>query len=313
MISKWIIKAVVQKGISYLPASRKINHFFQKHVTGGVLLSDEHFTLKIGHARDHFGYLTEIMGEQKERTILELGTGWYPVIPILFYLTSMGRVISVDIQQWMTRKTQQDTIVKFKHWKDSGLLDDLWEEIIPMRWDLLMDVLNKPDNYNQEDINRLIALTPLVADARNLSLLKESVDFICSNNTFEHIPREILRDILVEFKRVLHPHGLMSHFIDMSDHFAHFDSRITIYNFLQFSKKNWDLLDNSIQPQNRLRFRDYLDMYHQTGLPVTREVIREGSLTELEKVKVHPEFSTYSPQELAISHAYIITRGTAPS
>jgi len=313
MISKWIIKAVVQKGISYLPASRKINYFFQKYVTGGVHLSDEHFALKIGHARDHLGYLREIKGEQKERTILELGTGWYPVIPILFYLTSMGRVISVDIQQWMTRKTQQDTILKFKHWKDSGLLDDLREVIIPIRWELLMDVLIKPDNYNKEDINRLIALTPLVADARNLSLQKESVDFICSNNTFEHIPQEILRDILVEFKRVLHPNGLMSHFIDMSDHFAHFDSRITIYNFLQFSKKNWGLLDNSIQPQNRLRFRDYLDMYHQTGLHVTREEIREGSLLELERVKVHPEFSTYSPQELAISHAYIITRGTAPS
>ena len=72
----------------------------------------------------------------------------------------------------------------------------------------------------------------------SLSLQKESVDFICSNNTFEHIPQEILRDILVEFKRVLHPNGLMSHFIDMSDHFAHFDSRITIYNFLQIQQKN---------------------------------------------------------------------------
>jgi len=309
-MSKWIIKAIVQKAISYLPGSGKINYFFQKHVTRGVLLSDEHFELKIGHARDHFSYLTELAGAQKERTILELGTGWYPVVPILFYLTSLGRVISVDIEQWMTRQTQQDTIRKFKQWKESGLLENLLEVIVPERWEQLMEVLDKPENYSKEEVDRLIGLTPLVADARKLSLKNESVDFICSNNTFEHIPHEILQDILVEFKRVLHPNGMMSHFIDMSDHFAHFDSRICIYNFLKFSKKTWAILDNTIQPQNRLRYRDYLDMYLQLGLPVSQEEIREGSLQELEKVKVHPEFANYSEQELAISHAYIITLKT---
>ena len=308
MMSRWIIKAFVQKGISYLPASRKINYFFQKNVTGGVHLSNEHFALKIGHARDHYGYLLENKAEKKERFILELGTGWYPVVPILFYLTSSGRVTSVDIQQWMTRQTQQLTILKFRQWKESGLLDDLLDEIDPGRWTLLMDVLSKPEKYSREDINRLIGFIPLVADARKLSLQSGSVDFICSNNTFEHIHREILADILVEFKRVLHPGGSMSHFIDMSDHFAHFDPGITIYNFLKFSEKTWKILDNSIQPQNRLRHRDYLEMYHQAGLPVSHEEIREGSIQELEKVKVHGEFSAYSLPELAISHSYIITR-----
>jgi len=308
MISKWMIKALVQKGISFLPASRKINYFFQKNVTRGVILDDEHFGLKIGHARDHFNYFMEGHPAKKGVTVLELGTGWYPVIPILFYLTGLGRVISVDIQQWMTRKTQQDTILKYREWKQKGLLEDLEQEIDPDRWSVLMDVLDHPDLYKQEAVNRLIGLTPLVADARHLDLENHSVDFICSNNTFEHIPTSILGEILTEFKRVLHPDGVMSHFIDMSDHFAHFDTRICIYNFLKFSKRTWKALDNSIQPQNRLRYRDYLDMYHEAGLTVSQEEIREGSLEELGKVKVHPEFSGYSPGELAISHAYIISR-----
>lgn len=308
MMSRWIIKAFVQKGISFLPASRRINYFFQKNVTGGVHLSDEHFALKIGHARDHYGYLREASSEKKERSILELGTGWYPIVPILFYLTSAGRVTSVDIQQWMTRETQQLTILKFRQWKESGLMDDLLESIDPGRWDQLMHVLHSPEKFSKEDINQLLGFSPLVADARKLSMPDGSVDFICSNNTFEHIPGEILADILVEFKRVLHPAGSMSHFIDMSDHFAHFDPRITIYNFLKFSEKAWRLMDNSIQPQNRLRHRDYLEMYRQIGLPVSHEEIRPGKLQELKRVKVHPEFSDYSETELAISHSYIISR-----
>ena len=308
MISKWIIKALVQKSISFLPASQKINYFFQKNVTGGVILGDEHFGLKIGHARDHFNYFKDSGVRNKDLTVLELGTGWYPVIPILFYLTGLGRVISVDIQQWMNRKTQQDTILKYRDWKQRGLLKDLEPEIEPERWNLLMDVLDHPEDYDQAGVNHLIGLTPRVLDARHLDLEDGSVDFICSNNTFEHIHSTVLKEILAEFKRILHPHGMMSHFIDMSDHFAHFDKRISIYNFLKFSEQAWKLIDNNIQPQNRLRYRDYLDMYHRLGLPVSQEEIRKGSLEELSRVKVHSEFSDYSPDELAISHAYIITR-----
>lgn len=308
-MAKWILKAVVQKGISYLPAATKINYFFQKNVTGGVHLSDEYFGLKIGHALDHFRFMREYSPAKQEKCILELGTGWYPVIPILFYLTTPGRVISVDIQEWMTRQTQQDTILKFRQWKESGKLENFQKHIIPERWKKLMDVGLKPEAYSKEDINSMIGLSPLLADARQLSLPDVSVDFICSNNTFEHIPEGILSEILLEFKRVLHPAGLMSHFIDMSDHFAHFDSSISIYNFLKFSKKTWNILDNSIQPQNRLRQRDYLEMYQRAALPVDHEEIREGDLRSLEKIRVHPEFSGYTPKELAISHSYIITCG----
>ena len=307
MLSKWIIKAVVQKAISYLPLSGRINYFFQRYVTGGVLLTDEHFGLKLQHARDHLLNLHSHGSPGKEQSILELGTGWYPVVPVFFFLTSTGKVTSIDIQQWMTRKTQLLTLLKFKQWRKRGMLDELLPDIDQSRWDLLMKVVNEPEGYDREQINDLIGLTPMLQDARNLDLESGSIDFICSNNTFEHIPEAVLRDILKEFKRLLKPSGVMSHFIDMSDHFAHFDSRITIYNFLKFSRKRWRLIDNRIQPQNRLRFRDYIALYRETGLPVSGEIIRPGDQQEVEGLNVHPEFSGYSPQELAISHAYVIT------
>jgi len=251
-------------------------------------------------------------GKKQDRSILELGTGWYPVIPILFFLTSSGRVTSVDIQQWMTRQTQLETIRKFQEWRERGLLKDLEDTIDQERWKQLTDLLYT-DKADMEEINRIIGLTPIVGDARKLPLGDDQVDFICSNNTFEHIPGEILKDILLEFKRVLYPTGVMSHFIDMSDHFAHFDSHITIYNFLKFSSRTWGILDNSIQPQNRMRYRDYLEMYQEIGFPVNREEIRKGNIEDLNRIKVHPEFSGYSQEELAISHAYIITQETTPS
>lgn len=308
MISRWIIKAFVQKTISYLPGSSKLNLFFQKHVTGGVYLTDEHFSMKLGHAKEHYEAFRTLSVPQSERTILELGTGWYPVVPLLFYLTASGEVISVDIQSWMSVGTQLTAIRKMKEWKERGLMEDLLPFIIPERWERLMEVVDTPSLQDMALINRTIGLTPLVHDARNLDIEKGTVDFICSNNTFEHIPAPLLKEILLEFKRVIRPGGVMSHFIDMSDHFAHFDPRITIYNFLKFSRKRWEILDNRIQPQNRLRFRDYLEIFRELGVPVSETDVRAGEPEKLGSVRIHREFSGYTREELAISHATIISR-----
>lgn len=130
---------------------------------------------------------------------------------------------------------------------------------------------------------------------------------MCSNNTFEHIPKIILIDILKEFKRLLKADGVMSHFIDLSDHFAHFDTSITTYNFLKFSEKQWDLIDNSIQPQNRMRWADYKKMYADLNIAIKIEETRPGDLAALNTITVDKGFAHLSKVELAISHGYLVS------
>ena len=307
MKGKWIIKALVQKTISFLPWSHRINTFFQKHITGGFYLDDAHFSQKLQHAREHLDYLHAHGRPDPSCRILELGTGWYPVVPILFYLTGAGEVSSIDIRPWMTRDTQQNTILKYKEWKQRGLLQDVWPLVDRQRWDQLMQVAEHPEQYSRSELNRLMGLHPLLQDARKLDLPQHSMDFICSNNTFEHIPEAILQDILLEFKRVLKPGGLMSHFIDMSDHFAHSDTHITIYNFLRFSRLAWKLMDNSIQPQNRMRLRDYRELYARLDIPSRELSVRPGDLDALDSIHIHQEFAAYSREELAVSHATMLS------
>jgi hypothetical protein len=52
-MKKWILKAIVQKTISYMPFSSSINYVFQKYVTKGVYLTDEYFYDRLGHAKAH--------------------------------------------------------------------------------------------------------------------------------------------------------------------------------------------------------------------------------------------------------------------
>jgi hypothetical protein len=114
---KWIFKAIVQKTISYLPYPQKLNLFFQKYVTKGIELSDDYFGMKLQHAVDHYHYLRKYHSMNQPLTILELGTGWYPIVPIVFFLTGCGEVTSIDIQNWITRDNQIRTIRKFLEWR----------------------------------------------------------------------------------------------------------------------------------------------------------------------------------------------------
>lgn len=301
---KWILKAIIQKIISWLPASQKINFLFQKYVTKGVRLSDQYFSDKYTSVVDHLTYYKKYKG-QEDFKVLELGSGWYPVVPIALFLSGAKEIVSFDISPLMNKEGVILTIEKYLNWHKSGKLKSLEPFIVESRLNELENIDLK--NITAEKLLASIHLSLKVKDARTTEEASDSFDLICSNNTFEHIYPEILEPILVEFQRILKRGGLMSHFIDMSDHFAHLDKSINIYNFLRYSKKQWSWIDNTVQPQNRWRLKDYLLLYRKNRIKVIHQDLRLGNTKEVESVPVHADFSIYGLEDLAVSHAYLVS------
>ncbi len=308
MIRKWKLKAIVQKTISYLPYKEKVNYLFQKNITKGVQLTDEYFENKITHAQDHFKFLKKYKTTSSKTQVLELGTGWYPIIPLAFFLSDLDNIISIDLQSWLTKKHCITTFLKFKEWKESGRLNDYLNNINEERWQLIESIIINNEQISLDEILNKIHLKIIIGDARKLDFDNETFDFICSNNTFEHIYKNVLIDIIKEFQRVLKTNGLMSHFIDMTDHFCHFDNKINEYHFLKYSHQKWTIIDNNIQPQNRMRFKDYIQIYEKLNIPIIHTEVRKGSLERLRQITIYKEFEGYSEQELAITHGYIISK-----
>ncbi len=309
MLRNWKLKAIVQKIISYLPWSEKINFFFQKHVTKAVNLSDEYFKDKILHAKNHIEYFREYTNKSNNQNIiLEFGTGWYPIVPICMFLEDIGKVSSIDVKQWLNKKTQMTTIDKFIEWNDKALLTKYLTQINKHKWEKLLEIKKKYLSHSKESINNEIGLKLFVQDIRKIKIEANSIDLICSNNTLEHINQTVLVEIINKFKKISAKDGLMSHFIDMTDHFAHFDNKITIYNFLKYSNKTWSLIDNKIQPQNRMRLKDYIDIFEKSGLNIVVNKKRNGNLNELKKIKINDLYKKYNNDELIISHAHIVSK-----
>lgn len=306
-MNKWIAKAIVQKTISHLPFSNNINYIFQKYVTKGVFLTDEYFLDRLGHAREHITAYRNHTKEAFPKTALELGTGWYPVVPISLFLCGTEKIYSVDISFLTSKERILVTLQRFiKYYNDGFLLKTL--DVDVTRYKTLIDIVEKYNELSLEEILHQLKITYLIEDARKLSLDSDSIDLVNSNNTFEHIYPEILGPIMADFLRVVKKKGgVMSHFIDMSDHFAHFDKKINIYNFLKFSDKQWHWIDNSIQPQNRMRVYEYKDLYAQVGIHISHETLRPGDLKQLSVINLDKRFLEHKAEEVAVSHCHFIS------
>ncbi len=305
-MSKWVLKAVVQKGISLLPYKHRINYLFQKYVTKGVQLSSLYFEDRLIHLREHLHFFQKYKGDLADGNTLELGTGWYPVVPIGLFLAGAKRMYTVDISALMTKANLCLTIERYLEWAQAGTLQTYLEPN-PERLAIARQLLEESQHLTLEQLLDRLNLSYLVKDARQMELADDSVQLITSNNTFEHIYPNVLREILLEFKRILAEDGVMSHFIDMSDHFAHLDGTISIYHFLRFSQQRWKWIDNDVQPQNRWRLAQYRQMYQELEIVIKEEKNRPGEPELVAKEPIAIEFQAFSLEELAISHAYVVS------
>jgi SAM-dependent methyltransferase len=102
---------------------------------------------------------------------------------------------------------------------------------------------------------------------RSTSFANESIDYIYANAVLEHVPWDVLQDILNECHRLLTPNGIMAFEIDYRDHA--WDRRCgrppyhaeSPYHFLQFSNEEWSQYIPCDGHHNRKRHKDYEKLF----------------------------------------------------
>ena len=104
----------------------------------------------------------------------------------------------------------------------------------------------------------------------------------------------------------------MSHIVDHSDHYSHFDCSISPVNFLKFREHMWGLLCSDLSYCNRLRECDYITMLLEEGFEIVRveSYTDPRALSAVTCMSLAPEFQEMSPQELAVTRSHIVARKT---
>jgi hypothetical protein len=279
-MASWLLKAAVQGVISPLPARDRLNHLLQRHVTGSVTLTEEVFERKRAQCRRHLDSYREQHGTLP-RHVLELGTGWYPIVPVGLIDEGVEHVTTIDVNPLCDLSRARAALEKFGSERATDPASDAVQLLEPL------------------------GVRVLVCDARKSGLEEGSVDLFVSNNTLEHIPPATLDQIMAEFRRLAAPGAVMDHFIDMSDHYAHFDHSITEFNYLRYSDRRWRPFNNRLQYQSRLRISDYRRIIEEAGFRIVGEEAERGPAQALDQIKLAPRFRSYPRDELAVLRCWL--------
>ena len=302
----WILKALAQKFISFLPYSYQINSFFQKHVTRGLILNEALLEDKLIHARNHLSYYHKFGQPQNSFNVLEVGTGWFPVIPVCMFLCGADTIVTCDVKPLLSKKRTLTTISEILEMANQERLNQYITGIDEHRLSMLKEIREKSHSISFSEILDLLNLKILAGDIREIDLDDQFADLIVSNNTLEHIRSGYIRDIIRKLVHAARKNGIMSHFIDMSDHFAHMDPTIPILHFLKFTDRQWFFINNSIQPMNRERIGFYRSIFKDLNLSIIHEENRYITSGEVERISLAERFRELPEEELRISHSHMV-------
>lgn len=237
----------------------------------------------------------------EEKTFFEVGTGHVPLVPVGFFLSGVGQVITVDLHHRIDWQLTQESLRWISQHRDEVralYADTVHEELFNERHALLTEWRDHPKLFLEKaDIQYLAP-----ADAACTRLPANSVDCHFSVTVLEHIPPDVLTDIFAEARRILRPDGYAIHFIDPSDHFQHQDKAISRINFLQYSDSTWNrIAGNEYAYCNRLRSSDYRRMFRELLFQTVRwlDTVDHTALRSLENgFSVHRCFQAYTPEDL---------------
>lgn len=303
----WRIKGVLQKILGVMPYGHELHYRLQRNF-GGMRDIRRECILKI----DDWAIMAEHMRNAGLRIpgarLAEIGTGWYPTLPLACYLSGASEVHTFDLNRLLKPELVARCI-----------------EVLGEQLPRIIDISGADAESVQARYRRLQA----AADTSDLSRLSEgviryhapidftasglpdgAVDAVFSNSVLEHVPPEVVRPIYDAAMRLLAPGGLMFHSVNCGDHYAYIDRKIHQLHYLRFSDAQWAFWNNAFLYQNRLRAHVFVDAARDAGFEIALDTSnpRPERMKQLAEMPVHPQFAHIPPEKLCLSTVDFIGR-----
>jgi SAM-dependent methyltransferase len=302
---KWQIKFLRNAIFGIFP--RDVQERLRKIKRALVPYNDEFDLWTLRQGLRQVGMLRRSGCDLVGKNYLEIGTGWSPVIPLIFSLAGCKSLILVDRQRLISHYAFVDTCKNLLIHK---------EEISRELQIAVSDIESTFSRLTGLSVEAAL-LQLNIQYVAPFDLLKnnfpdQSLDVITSRAVFEHIPPAVIAKIFRECKRLLRYGGVMCHLIDNSDHWEHGDKSIGRLHFLKYSPGTFRFISsmNPLDYQNRLRHSQYKTMIEDAGFKVIcdESVSDAKTLASLDSFKVHPSFTQFTREDMAILSSYLVAK-----
>lgn len=299
---RWRIKAFVQKILAVAPGGKSVYYFLQKKIGGFrnySIVSKLSQGLRLISDLDSLGY------HISEKNTFEIGTGWSPVIPMLFHILGQQACYTYDIERLLKAE------LSLKAARELANLGQNFENQIKKCGYKVNHERLLPLKYIDSLPKLLIELNInyyAPADACLTHLESSSIDVVFSNTVLGYIPRTVLSELFLEMRRILSKNGIMIHHVDCSDHYSHSDGYISRINFLKYSDQEWRKYNNAFLFQNRLRPNSYRRLAEDAGFDVTilDPCVSEEAMDNLHNISLDDKFLNMPPEEICTTSFVLI-------
>ena len=276
-----------------------LNYFFQRYVTKNLPISDLFFKQRVLYSYDLFLKFQKYNSlSENTKRYYEFGAGWDLLTPLS--MSALGFNVScIDIRRLVFSNLIINSLDRLDSFSEGNIREN-FQKFDYNSGDVLV-FLEKNKNFYY--------CAP--KDARDTGFEKDYFDFASSTEVFEHVPEKDLYNILVETYNILKPGGIFILKIDYRDHWAFFDKKISIYNYLKYSEQEWDKYNPSLHYQNRLRHIDHIEIIKKTSFEIVSidlNLPNNEELIQLKSLKVSEKFKKYSINDLSIKSSIIILR-----
>ncbi len=292
----WRIKGVVQNVLTKVPGGMAANDWLQR-LTGGRRHVAGHIDDKVrADWFVHMAHLNQLGFDMRGRQMLEIGTGWLPVMPLCFALAGMARCITVDLRRHLNPAAVPMTLQHLEPYLgDIAQLSQQEVGQVTTRWRNWLALNDGEAILKAAGIDYRAP-----ADATDTGLPNSSVDLVFSNSVLEHVPPFVLDAMMTETQRILSSDGLALHNVNCGDHYAYFDRNITPIHYLRYSERAWSKWNTDLQYQNRLRAVDFLASARKAGLEIILDThkARADLMSKIDSLPIASEFDRYSKEEL---------------
>ncbi|MCL1947928.1 MAG: hypothetical protein FWF51_12390 [Chitinivibrionia bacterium] len=313
----WKLKAFIQKSLEFFPDKISSEIYFQimQRRFGGLKKPYNplnHFNESVNMLKKirQYGYETD------GKIFFDVGTGWAPLHSVGLWLGGAGKIITVDLNPLL----RKELILDMLFWvnKEKEQIKNIFGDFLDAkRFDMLLDFgKQKPKTTFLRAFLELCQIEYIApGDAAKTNLSKNSINYHISNAVYEHIPLDIIRNILIEGDRIITQDGLFINNIHYADHFAYADKNISTINFLQYSDKEWAKYVGKFHWQNRARHDDFIELFKSVGHDFveikTNEDETAKEILENGKIKPDEKFKNKSKEILSIEAGWFITKKTA--
>ena len=237
------------------------------------------------------------------RDLVEIGSGWHPLLPTVFYGLGARTILMTDIARHVRRELVEDVLdYCLGHAREIAEIVGRDEARLKTRWSSL-----RPGGHDWLEVwkDRGISYQAPFDLTRN-ALPAASADVIFSTDCLGYVPEPGLMTLAKESTRILRPGGFVAHDVTTYDDRTIQDRSIPFWGFLFYSEREWQRVGNSrLHYQNRWRPAQYARLVAQNGLRMLYEErvpLDAREATGLDRSSLHPDYRDLPTEEILCRH-----------